>query len=101
MTIMNNGTPNMGKPLLHWFIFTVIMSLIAGYVATFVYDNTVGYHEIFRLTGTVAVVGYGVSHIPDAIWKGLSWGNTSKFVFEGVVYGLVTGGVFGWLWPTI
>ncbi len=29
----------------------------------------------------------------------MNWGTTGKFVFDGVVYGLVTAGTFGWLWP--
>ena len=34
----------------------------------------------------------------DSIWKGQGWKITAKFIFDGVVYGLVTAGVFGWLW---
>jgi hypothetical protein len=26
-------------------------------------------------------------------------GTTAKFVIDGLVYGLVTVGTFGWLWP--
>lgn len=28
-----------------------------------------------------------------------SWPATARSVFDGLVYGLVTGGAFGWLWP--
>lgn len=51
------------------------------------------------MTGTVAVLAYAVTYIPDSIWKGLSWGVTAKFMFDGLIYGLVTAGTFGWLWP--
>jgi hypothetical protein len=37
--------------------------------------------------------------VNDSIWKGVSWGTTARFVFDGVVYALVTGGTFAWLWP--
>ena len=37
--------------------------------------------------------------ISESIWKGQSWSTTLKFVFDGLVYGLLTAGVFGWLWP--
>ena len=54
---------------------------------------------IFRISGTAATLAYAVSYIPDLIWKGQSWSTTFKFIFEGVVYGLATAGVFAWLWP--
>ena len=34
-----------------------------------------------------------------SIWKGTRWSTTWKNVFDGLVYALLTGGVFGWLWP--
>jgi hypothetical protein len=27
------------------------------------------------------------------------WGTTIKEVIDGLVYGLLTAGTFGWLWP--
>ncbi len=35
----------------------------------------------------------------DSIWKGQPWSVTIKMMFDGLVYGLFTAGVFGWLWP--
>ena len=32
------------------------------------------------------------------IWGGKSWGATWKMLFDALIYGLVTGGTFGWLW---
>ena len=54
---------------------------------------------MFRLTGTVAMLAYALSALPESIWRGQNWGVTLKFVFDGVVYALVTGATFGWLWP--
>lgn len=46
-------------------------------------------------------MGYAAGNIPNAIWRGTSWGTALKFVFDGVVYGLVTAGTFAWLWPEL
>ncbi len=54
---------------------------------------------VFRTTAAVAVLGYAVSNIPDSIWKGVTWEITAKFVFDGVIYGLLTALAFCWLWP--
>ena len=52
-----------------------------------------------RVTGTAAMLAFAPAYAHSAIWKGLSWSTALKFVFDGIVYGLVMGAVFGWLWP--
>lgn len=99
MTIMPTGTPAIGKSLLQWFVFSITVSIFAAYVATFTLQAQENYLRVFRLTGTVAFVAYGWGEITASIWKGQSWVVTSKFLFDGLVYALMTGGVFGALWP--
>jgi len=99
MTMLPNGVPSLGKGLFMWFIFSVVVSIFAGYVGTFALERGAEYNTVFRVTGTVAILGYAFSQAHDSIWKGQRWSITMRFVLDGVVYGLVTGGVFGWLWP--
>ena len=49
--------------------------------------------------GLLALLVYGFSNVNDSIWKGVSWGVTFKFVFDGCLYAAVTGLTFWWLWP--
>jgi hypothetical protein len=37
--------------------------------------------------------------VPAAIWMGKPWSVALKEMFDGLLYGLVTAGTFGWLWP--
>ena len=99
MTVVPNGPINMGKSLVQWFLFSILISIFVAYIATFTLQAGDDYMRVFRLTGTVAVLGYAVGQVQDSIWKGLSWSVSMKFVFDGIVYGLCTAGVFGWLWP--
>ena len=100
ITVMDNGPPAMLKGLVQWFLFSVVVSVFCAYIGSFALGVGADYMTAFRLTGTVAALAYGVSHVPDSIWKGKPWAMTRRYVFEGLVYGLVTAGVFGWLWPT-
>ncbi|MEZ5990262.1 MAG: hypothetical protein R3F30_14310 [Planctomycetota bacterium] len=93
------GMPNMGKGLLQWFLYSVLLSFFVAYIATMGLPEDADYDLVFRFTGTTAILGYSLAYIPDSIWKGLSWSTTLKFFVDGVIYGLFTGGVFGWLWP--
>ncbi len=97
--ILPNGTPNIGKSLVQWFLYTVLISVFVAYLADLALDHGAEYRQVFRITGTVAVLVYGISEIPASIWKGAAWLSTGKFIFDGIVYGLVTAGTFGWLWP--
>ena len=57
------------------------------------------YLTVFRLTGTVAWLAYGMAVVPDAIWFGRPWSSIIKTVFDALLYALLTAGVFAWLWP--
>ncbi len=100
LTVIPSGPPTMGKSLVQWFLFSILISIFAGYIAT-LGGLAAGspYMDVFRITGTVAILGYGISNFTNSIWKGVSWGVSLKFLFDGVIYGLVTAGTFGWLWP--
>ncbi|MEZ6002751.1 MAG: hypothetical protein R3F17_09155 [Planctomycetota bacterium] len=99
VTIMPTGTPNIGKSLLQWFVFTITVSVFCAYVGTFTLAHGADYMRVFRLIGTVAFLGYGWGVITESIWKGQPWSVTMKFMFDGLVYALVTAGVFGSMWP--
>jgi|CXWL01.1.fsa_nt_gi hypothetical protein len=93
------GGFNIGKSLIHWFIYCLIVGVLSAYVGWYSLGVGAKYLTVFRITGTAAILGYAVGNIPNSIWKGASWSTTMKFIFDGVVYALVTAGTFGWLWP--
>ena len=100
MTILPSGPHNMGKSLLFWFLYCVLVGAIIALAAGPVLGRGANFKHVFHLTGLAAVLGYALIPIPESIWKGYPWGITAKFVFDGVVYGVVTGLTFAWLWPT-
>lgn len=57
------------------------------------------YLAVFRVAGTVAWLAYRWAAIPDAIWFGRPWIAIMKQLTDALAYGLLTDGVFGWLWP--
>ncbi len=99
LVVMPNGPPAIAKNLIQWFVYTLIVGVFVAYIARLGLDRGADYLMVFRVTGTAAILAYGVAYITDSIWKGQSWGTTAKFIFDGVIYGLVTAGTFGWLWP--
>ena len=96
INVLPSGVPNMGKSLLQWFVFSILVSVFTAYVLTFALEDGAVYMDVFRLSGTVAFLSYGLGYMQDSIWKGVRWSITAKFMIDGLLYALTTAGVFAW-----
>ena len=89
----------MGKALALWFVYTLVVGFFAAYLASRTLAPGSHYLQVFRVVGCSSFMAYAFAHFSDAVWKQKPWSMTLKHVFDGLVYGLLTAGVFGWLWP--
>lgn len=101
VTFLPNGVQGMGGQLLQWFIYSIVVGILAAYVGRLTLEPGADYLIVSRVTGVVAFCGYGLALLQNSIWYKRNWLATLKSVFDGLVYGLVTGGFFGWLWPGV
>jgi hypothetical protein len=99
MNVMSSGPPAMGKFLGLWFVYCIVIAFFVAYLTGHVLPPGTPYLEVFRVVGTAAFLGYGLGHLQDSIWKAQTWGVTIKHVIDGLIFGLLTAGTFGWLWP--
>jgi hypothetical protein len=99
LTIFPPGPPAMGKSLSLWFVYALIVSIFAAYIAGIALAPGTHYITVFRFAGTTAFVGYSLALMQNSIWYKRSWAATFKSMFDGLIYALFTAGVFGWLWP--
>ncbi len=87
------------KQLIQHFIYVLIISLIAGYMGSACLPAGVDYLKVFQVVGCAAFLGYSGALMLNGIWFHMTWSSTWKHALDGLVYGLLTAGVFGWLWP--
>ena len=99
LTVLPNGQMSMGSSLALWFLYTVAVGIAAAYVAGRAVGPGAPYLEVFRFTGTAALLGYSFALAQGSIWYRRNWAATLKSMFDGLIYALLTAGVFGWLWP--
>ena len=99
MTVAKGGPMSMGKNLAQWFLYTVVVSIVAAYITGHAVGAGASYRQVFRFAGCVSFVAYGFALMQDSIWHMRSWKTTWKSVFDALLYGLFTAGIFGWLWP--
>lgn len=72
------GQVVIAKNLVLWFVYCLVVALCAG---------------------PTAFIGFALALWQQTIWYNRSWVTTLKSTIDGLVYALVTAGVFAWLWP--
>ncbi len=101
VTVLPNGPTKMGGSLVGWFLFTVLVSLITAYIASNALAPGANYLDVMQIAGCTAFAAYSLGQVPNSIWFKRQWSVTFKHVLDGLIYGLLTGGTFGWLWPRV
>jgi hypothetical protein len=98
-TVMPNETMSMGRNLVLWFVYGIVISGCAAYIAGHALPPGAPYRRVFRFAGATAFIGYTAALWQMSIWYRRAWLTTIKATVDGLIYALLTAGVFGWLWP--
>ena len=99
LNLMASRAPNMTPMLVQWFVLVLVVSICVAYVAAHTILPGSDYMSVFGIVGAVGFLAYAAGTVPAAIWMGKPWSVAIKESFDGLLYGLVTAGTFGWLWP--
>jgi hypothetical protein len=99
LNVFPNEMPGMGGALAKWFVYNVVVSFFAAYLASRFLQPGARGAEVFRLTATIGFLSYGMAHVADSVWWSRSWSVTAKNLFDALLYGSATGAVFMWMWP--
>jgi hypothetical protein len=97
ITVLPSGVAKMGGKLLSSFFYNVFVSVLCAYLVTRTLPVDASYLQVFRVAGAVAFTAYGIAYIQEYVWFGRPLGLTVKNLLDAFLYGLVTGGAFGWL----
>lgn len=99
MTVLRARKPRMGGSLVMWFAYSLAVGVFAAYITGRALPPGAAYVEVFRFVGASAFMGYSFALLQNSIWWKRNWTMTAKSMFDGLVYALLTGGTFAWLWP--
>lgn len=99
LTVFPSGPPAIPKFMGQWFAYCLIIGVFVAYLTGHTVAPGANYLVVFRVAGTAGFMAYGLGTLSNGIWKGQPWGMTLKEAFDGLVFGLLTAGTFGWLWP--
>jgi hypothetical protein len=99
LTLATGSDPGMAKPLAQWFVYLLVISLFSAYLACAAVPAGAPYPAVFNFVGVAAFMAYALGHVHQSIWYRQAWSTTGKYFIDGLIYSLLTAGVFGWLWP--
>ena len=97
--IRRDPAAGMSAQLVQWFLYLLVVGVFAAYVSGRALGPGTPYLRVFRFAGVTAFLAYSVALWQDSIWYSRSWGTTLRYTLDGLLYALMTGGTFGWLWP--
>jgi hypothetical protein len=99
INVFPNQQIAMGSSLIQWFLYSVVVGALAAYVTGRAVGPGAAYLDVFRFVAISAFLGYSLALAQASIWYKRSWTVTLKSMIDGLIYALLTAGVFGWLWP--
>ena len=99
MTIRPSGELPFGRMMGLWFVYSLVIAVFAAYITGRTQPLGASFLEVFRVSGAVTFCCYVIALWQNWIWWGKSTRLTLTYSVDGLVYALVTGATFGWLWP--
>jgi hypothetical protein len=98
VTVFPAGPFGIGKNLVLWFLYLVVVNFFAAYVTCHALPHGAPYPQVFRFAGVTSFLGYSAAIWQMSIWYRRSWVTTIKTTIDGLIYAGLTAGTFGWLW---
>jgi hypothetical protein len=99
LLLRNPASFSMAGALITWFVYLLLVSTLTAYVAGHSLAPGAHYLKVFQIVGTIGILAFSFGGISYTIWYGKPWSVTIKDIIDGIIYGLLMAGTFGWLWP--
>ena len=95
-----SDTVNMGKYLGLWFLWSLVVAVVAAFLATQVLGVApVHALKAVKLVAAVIFIAHGFGTVQESIWMARPWSTSAKYLLDAALYGLGSGLVFYCLWP--
>jgi hypothetical protein len=99
MTLYKGMMENMGVLMGKWFVYQLVVTLFAAHIAGTLVGPGGDAKLIFHSAFIVAFSGYVLALWQLTIWYRRSMRITLTSTLDGIIYSLIVGLTFVWLWP--
>ena len=98
LTVMPNGVPKLWKNLVLWFLYLVVVGIFVAYITGRAFPAGSAPGAVFRFAGVTAFIGYVVALWQMSIWYRRGWNLALKATLDGLIYAILTAGIFAAMW---
>lgn len=100
ITLGASGVPGMGKYLGLWFLWSLVVSVVAAYLASRLFGFNLGRAAAAaKMVGAVTFIAHGFGTVTESIWSLRPWSMSVKYLLDAALYAIGAALVFLWLWP--
>jgi len=100
LTLGPNGVPNMGKYLGSWFLWSLVIAAVAGYLAWRACGlDPAQAARAAKWAGAITFIAHGFGTVTESIWMMRPWSGSAKYLLDSALYAAGTWAMFLWLWP--
>lgn len=91
--------PSMGKNMALTVLTFLVVSFFIAYIAAAALPRGASFTEVFQIVAVAAILAYTAGSICREIWFTRPLRAKVMDFIDGVAYGIITGVIFGLLWP--
>ena len=95
-----HGQPNMGKNMALTVLVFMVIGVFVAYLTSQTLTPGADKMRVFQIATTAAFMAHAFGGMCNAIWFGKSLRGFTLDFIDAVVYALITGAIFTWLWPS-
>jgi hypothetical protein len=99
LALVPPGPIDMGRNLALSLGVNLLVSFLAAYAAFLALGAAAPYLPVMRVVSVIGFLAYAVGPVYEAIWYWRPWRSLAIIAAESLLFGLLMGGIFGWLWP--
>ncbi len=100
MTVFPGSSMSMTSNLAGWFVYLLVVAAMVAFLDVLVQPPGAHHHDVFHVTLIAAFLGYAAALWQMVIWYNRSISTTLRSTIDGLIYALITAGLFSYFWPT-
>ncbi len=101
VTVFPSGMPAMGKLIGQQVLYFLFGCVLIAWCTTQVLPAGAEFKRVFGFVAPVAFLAFGWAVVPFSIWYGHKWSTSAKYLLDALIYGVLVGSSFAWLWPKL
>ena len=99
LNIQSGDSVSMGRPLILWLVYVLVVSALAGHVAFGTNADNPVPRYIFHTVALTSFLAYAAGLWQQTIWFRKPALTSFKSTFDGLIYAVTTGLIFMYFWP--